>query len=105
MYNLKKLSTMKTLIFSALLLFTTGAMASGDSMYGANTLVFETPDGKTLHMEAYEEHVNNEDIPEVLRAIIYHEQVNPGNHESFQLLVRSLQKPECEEELPFYVKN
>ncbi len=103
MYNLKKLSTMKTLIFSVLLLFTAGAMAAGDGMYGANTLVFETPDGKTLQMEAYEEQVSNEDIPDVLRAIIYHEQVNPQDHETFQALVRSLQKPECEEELPFYI--
>lgn len=92
---------MKTLIFSVLLLFTTAAMASGDSMYSGNTLIFETPDGKTLQMEAYQEQGSNEDVPDVLRAIIYFEQVNPEDHNTFQALVRSLQRPECEEELPF----
>ncbi len=104
MYNLKKLITMKTLIFSVLLLFTASAMATADSMYGANTLIFETPDGKTLQMEAYQEQGSNENVPEVLRAIIYHELVNPEDHEAFQALIRSLQKPECEEELPLYLK-
>ncbi len=95
---------MKTLIFSVLLLFTTGAMAAGDSMYSANTLIFETSDGKTMQMEAYQEQASNEDIPEVLLAIIYHEQINPEDHDTFQALVRSLQRPECEEELPLYLK-
>lgn len=92
---------MKTLIFSVLLLFTASAMAAGDSMHGANTLIFETPDGKTLQMEAYQEQVTNEDVPQVLRAVIYHEQINLEDHDTFQALVRSLQRPECEEELPF----
>lgn len=94
---------MKTLIFSVLLLFTTGAIASGDSMYSESTLTFETSDGRTLEMEAYQEQISHDDVPEVLRAIIFNEQVNPEDHSTFQALVRSLQKPECEEELPVYL--
>ncbi len=92
---------MKTILFSALLLFSFGAVASSDGMYSESTLVFETPDGKVLHMEAYQEEASKEDVPPFLRSLIYHENINPEDRKSFQALVRSLQKPEKEEELPF----
>lgn len=92
---------MKTIIISALLLFSAGAVTAGDSMYSANKLFFETTNGEKLQMEVYEEQENKEDVPEFLRALIYHEQINPEDHQAFQALVKSLQKPEKEDKLPF----
>ncbi len=92
---------MKTIIFSALLLFTSAAVISGESNYSSNILTFETSDGKTLYMETYEEREITDDIPDMLKPLIHHDEVNIENHAYFQALVKSLQKPETEDALPF----
>ncbi len=91
---------MKARLFALLLLAGIG-LGSAQAMNLNSILIFKTADGKSLEMELVREMEYTDEVPRIIRELWTENASDPENHDFYQTLVRSLQKEEKEEPLPF----